>query len=570
MNMADGEKSNAVETITATIPFSSPILQSTSQATNSDDVYPRPPTPSEVKNLPHIIDHIPFAAWAAIFAGAFERFTYFGLIAPWQNYIQNPRSRGVHHAIPGALGLGQATATNISNAFFFVSFLTPMLFAILSDTKLGRYKTLLIGLGCYLVGCVVLVCTSIEKALDNGAGVPGLAFCMVFIALGAGSVKAAYVPFLGDQLRGGKERVEERKGRLVIVSPDRTLQFVYNAYYWFTNIASLSSIPVTYLERDYGFWQCYFLTTVALAVGLAFFVAWSTRFVRVSPQGNVLPKAAKTLVCAAKNGFKLDHAKPSYQQTKFGNTVPWTESFVEEIRKGLVACRVIFCLLIFYLVISQMYNNLISQAGSMILSGIPNDLPQAFSGVACIIFGPLIQWFYSLLAKHRIQFGPITRLVAAFIFCGLSMAYAAIVQHLIYSAPPCYTRPFRCAASQNGTLPNRISIWVQLPVYFLLAIGEIFGFVTAFEYAYSKAPKEMKAVVMAFSQLTAGLASVLGMAISPAAKDPNMVVMYSSFAGGMGLTAILFWWKFRHLDDVDRELNQTSNEDSESEVISRE
>lgn len=112
------------------------------------------------------------------------------------------------------------------------------------------------------------------------------------------------------------------------------------AGYRFTNIASLSSIPVTYLEREYGFWQCYLLTTVALAVGLGFFAVWSTRFVRVSPQGNVLPKATKTLVCAAKNGFKIDHAKPSYQLEKFGKTVSWTNGFVEEIRKGLVACRV--------------------------------------------------------------------------------------------------------------------------------------------------------------------------------------------------------------------------------------
>lgn len=198
----------------------------------------------------------------------------------------------------------------------------------------------------------------------------------------------------------------------------------------------------------------------------------------------------------------------------------------------------------------------------MILSGIPNDLPQAFSGVACIIFGPVIQWFYSFLAKHRIRFGPIARLVAAFVFCGLSMAYAAIVQHLIYSSPPCYSHPFKCAGSQNGKLPNRISIWVQLPVYFLLAIGEIFGFVTAFEYAYSNAPKEMKAVVMAFSQLTAGLASVLGMAISPAAKDPNMVVMYSALAGGMGVTAGLFWWKFRRLDYSDQASSEIEDEEN--------
>jgi POT family proton-dependent oligopeptide transporter len=345
----------------------------------------------------------------------------------------------------------------------------------------------------------------------------------------------------------------------------------------FTNIASLSSIPVTYLEREFGFWQAYLLTTVALAVGIALYLFWGPKFVKIEPQGNVLPRTAETLSCAAKSGFNLDHAKSSYQAEKFGRIVPWSDDFVDEIKKGLVACRVmyvsiaisLFCitdispsfsLLIFYLIISQMYNNLVSQAGSMLLSGIPNDLPQAFSGVACIIFGPLIQGLYSLLAKYRIRFGPVARLTAAFIFCGLSMAYAAVVQHLIYTAPPCYSHPSKCAASANGKHSNRVSIWVQVPVYFLLAIGEIFGFVTAFEYAYTRAPKEMKAVVMAFSQLTAGLASVLGMAISPAAKDPNMVIMYGVLAGAMGITAGSFWWIFGDLDKNDDELKNVVRE----------
>lgn len=204
---------------------------------STEDAVTRRPTSEEISSLPHVVDKIPFAAWAVIFAGAFERFTYFGLIAPWQNYMQNPRG---NHAIPGALDLGQATATNISNAFFLVSFLTPMLFAVVSDTKLGRYKTLMIGLCCYLVGCLVIVVTSIPKSLDKGAGVPGLAVAMVFFALGAGCVKACYVPFLGDQLGGRKERVERQKGRFVVVSPERTLQFVYNAYYWYVFLCPAS------------------------------------------------------------------------------------------------------------------------------------------------------------------------------------------------------------------------------------------------------------------------------------------------------------------------------------------
>lgn len=47
--------------------------------------------------------------------------------------------------VPGVLGLGQATATNISNAFSFFSFIAPLPFAILSDARIGRYKTLCIS-----------------------------------------------------------------------------------------------------------------------------------------------------------------------------------------------------------------------------------------------------------------------------------------------------------------------------------------------------------------------------------------------------------------------------------------
>ena len=57
--------------------------------------------------------------------------------------MQNPRGK---LPVPGALALGQATAVNIYNAFFVFSFLTPLLFGLVSDLWLGRYKTLMVGL----------------------------------------------------------------------------------------------------------------------------------------------------------------------------------------------------------------------------------------------------------------------------------------------------------------------------------------------------------------------------------------------------------------------------------------
>ncbi|KAI4272099.1 MAG: hypothetical protein LQ337_005543, partial [Flavoplaca oasis] len=221
---------------------------------------------------------------------------------------------------------------------------------------------------------------------------------------------------------------------------------------------------------------------------------------------------------------------------------------------------------IFYLCVNQMFNNLVSQAGQMNLHGVPNDMIQAFSGVACILIGPAIQYLFSFLAKRRIAFGPIARIAVAFFFCGGAMAYSAGVQKLIYNTKPCYNRPRACLASEDGRLPNDINVWVQIPVYFILAVGEIFGFVTASEYAYSKAPPDMKTIVQALVQLTACVGSALGMALSPVAKDPEVLVMYSCIAGVMVLAAMLFYWRFKKYDKIDEELNQMNVEEMDERV----
>lgn len=60
-----------------------------------------------------------------------------------ENYMQNRRG---NKPVPGALDLGQQTATNLSNTFLLVSFVAPIPFAVVSDMWYGRYKTLIISL----------------------------------------------------------------------------------------------------------------------------------------------------------------------------------------------------------------------------------------------------------------------------------------------------------------------------------------------------------------------------------------------------------------------------------------
>lgn len=66
----------------------------------------------------------------------------------------------------------------------------------------------------------------------------------------------------------------------------------------------------------------------------------------------------------------------------------------------------------------------------------------------------------------------------------------------------------------------------------------------------------MRTVVQALTQLTAGVAAAIGMGISPAAKDPHLVVFYSALAGATVVVTTLLWAWMRKYDRIDEELNQ--------------
>ena len=147
-------------------------------------------------------------------------------------------------------------------------------------------------------------------------------------------------------------------------------------------------------------------------------------------------------------------------------------------------------------------------------------------------------------------------MTVGFILMAVSMAYAAIIQKLIYSRGPCYSHPLACSAAliaregekQPRYRPNDISVWIQAPFHVLMAACEIFGFVALNEFVYAEAPSNMKAVVKAFEQFTAALGAALGMALGPVSKDPWLVILYSTLAGTMFVSGAVFYAVFRGHD----------------------
>lgn len=75
------------------------------------------PTDEENQTLRKVSDKLPWAAFIVCVVELCERFTYYGLSGPFQNYIEN----GYGGSLPGALGMGQTAATgtlDLASALF--------------------------------------------------------------------------------------------------------------------------------------------------------------------------------------------------------------------------------------------------------------------------------------------------------------------------------------------------------------------------------------------------------------------------------------------------------------------
>ena len=65
---------------------------------------PDEPTEEERATLRHVPDKLPWSAFLVAVIELAERFTYYGLSGPFQNYIQNKYHPHDHKKAPGAIG----------------------------------------------------------------------------------------------------------------------------------------------------------------------------------------------------------------------------------------------------------------------------------------------------------------------------------------------------------------------------------------------------------------------------------------------------------------------------------
>lgn len=190
----------------------------------------------------------------------------------------------------------------------------------------------------------------------------------------------------------------------------------------------------------------------------------------------------------------------------------------------------------------------------MVTDGAPNDVLNNFNALTIIFVIPILTFvIYPTLRRHKVNFGPVSRISFGFFLATLAGLAGALVQWRIYSLSPCGNQASTC----DNVAP--ISIWWQLANTVLSALSECFCSVTAYELAYARSPHGMKGLVVAVFLFMQALSSAIGEILLPVTADPWLVWIWGAPAVALALQTIVFWFRFRHLN------NESWSEEEEEE-----
>lgn len=389
------------------------------------------PTMEEMKTLRRVSGKIPWTAWTITFVEFCERFSYYGTTAVFVNFLQQPRPFGSRTGAinasaecynadgwseaackqPGGLGQGQQTSTGLTtfnqvscanfhplpyhtNIQQFWAYLMPLVGGYIADTYIGRYATIQWSILAALVGHTILIVSSIPGVMDNEKGALGcFAVGLVIMGLGTGGFKSNISPLLAEQVKETRPKILTlpKTGERVIVDPQVTYSRVFLYFYMMINAGSLvGGIGMVYAEKDVGFWLSYALPTFMFFTAPLVLIACKKFYVTSPPTGSVLGNAFKLLSLASKGcwspnpmrtyrNFQRDDFWHRVKPSALGSSAPsWMSSFddvwVDQVARGLNACKVFLWLPLYWLAYNQMVNNLTSQSATLDLGGGKIDI----------------------------------------------------------------------------------------------------------------------------------------------------------------------------------------------------
>ncbi|KAJ5681880.1 uncharacterized protein N7477_001820 [Penicillium maclennaniae] len=553
------------------------------------------PTEEELSGpnaLRRISAPIPWAVYTVAFVELCERFSYYGTQVLYSNFVNHSlplpypygpagsnhntgAGGGTSEGVSGALGKGSQVANGINTFNTFWCYVIPLFSAYIADEYWGRYKTICWSIGAAILGHIILVISAIPPVITNTNACFGVFMLGVIVmGLGTGGFKPNISALVVEQIPATSMKVRTLpSGERVIVDPTITQSRIYHYFYLFINIGALiGQIGMAYAEKYVGFWLAYLLPTL-MFLTTPFIMWWGrNRYRQAPPQGSVTSKAVRAFFFALKARFswnpiafwKRTHDGTLWETVKPSNIPPslrphwmtFDDAWVDEVRRGFSACAVFCYYPLYWLAYGQLTNNLTTQASTMTLHGVPNDVVNNLDPFALILFIPICdQLLYPALRKAGFRFTAIRKITFGFLLAALAMVWSAVLQYYIYKTSPCGYNANSCTNADGSINPTPLNVWIQTGAYVLIAFSEIFASITSLEYAYSKAPVNMRSLIQAISLFTNAISSAIAEALNPLSADPLLVWNYGVFAVLAFVGGILFIIQFWGLDQEEETLN---------------
>jgi len=387
------------------------------------------------------------------------------------------------------------------------------------------------------------------------------------MGVGTGGFKPNISPLVAEQIPTTAMYVRtEKSGERVIVDPAVTTARVYMWFYLFINVGALSGqLGMAYAERYVGFYLSFLIPTVFFCTTFPVLFFCRKYYNLTPPEGSVLGPAVKLFFKACKGRWHINpvatwkhmndgtfwqKVKPSYLGESRPKWMNFDDAWVDEVARGWAACSVFNWLPLYWITYNQINNNLTSQAATMTLKGVPNDVLANLDPFALIILIPICDiLIFPALRKAGIRFTPIKKIFAGFLCGSFAMTWAAVLQHYIYKTSNCGTY----AGGKGCKSP--LIVWIQTGSYVLIALSEIFASITSLEYAFTKAPKNMRSLVSAYALFMTAISAAIGEAFVPLSTDPLLVWNYGSMAVVAFFAGLIFWFQYRGLDKEEDRLN---------------
>ncbi|XP_071952206.1 solute carrier family 15 member 4-like [Antedon mediterranea] len=430
-----------------------------------------------------------------------ERLTYYSIVANLVVYCTNK------------LGYTSADAVTVSLVFSGTSYFVPVLGGWVADSISGRYNAIYGSLLIYFVGTVVLPLISIDYGtlLDSGAELTlsqqrgFYIFGLCLIAIGTGGIKSNVGPFGAQQLEDLGEGA---------------IQTFFNWFYWFINIgAAIAYSLVVYVQQEISFAWGYTIPAISILLSIVALLLGRNKYITMPPEGSILTRICKILwqaisKCCGSNSSDDMEIKSCLDRAKQENGGSFLTEHVEQVKCLARIVPVLCCMIMYWTIYAQMQTTYILQGERMNLVYNSFTFPVAslslFNNFSLLLLIPIMDTLvypylerkgYNLTLLKRIGFGMFLAAVSMAVAAGVEVARKNIMQDGGYN-----TQVIANASYNASTL----SVFAQIPQYFIVGASEVFTSITGLEFAYSQSPKALQGVVMGLFLLTTGLGSYVG------------------------------------------------------------